>query len=371
MKSELNDVSKVHKEIKLEIEPAEIKPVYDKVIQQYTRLAQVPGFRKGYAPANVVKTRYKDDINNDVLREILPEKVQQAIEEHDLQPLSEPQLHLENAENIDLSGSQPIGLHVHVEVMPVLDEPTYKGLEVVRRVRPVAEEEIDKIIENRRQEQASFVPVEDRAAEIGDTVTVNITGRFLDDDSAEPISADDLQIELGAEGVEQTFTDNLLGAKPDDERTFTVNYPEDFTSPGLAGKSVEYTAKVNSVGRIELPEINDEWAASLDEGYESLANLREKLRQDLETMVKYEADNKMRDELMNKLIDANPVEAPPSLVNYQAQGLTRQFAGQLEQQGMDLRKADEKVWQMLYQRMLPQAEREVGGALLLEEIAVI
>jgi trigger factor len=139
----------------------------------------------------------------------------------------------------------------------------------------------------------------------------------------------------------------------------------------LAGKSVEYTAKVNSVGRIELPEINDEWAASLDEGYESLANLREKLRQDLESMVKYEADNKMRDELMNKLIDANPVEAPPSLVNYQAQGLTRQFAGQLEQQGMDLRKADEKVWQMLYQRMLPQAEREVGGALLLEEIAVI
>ncbi|HZH35525.1 MAG TPA: trigger factor, partial [Pyrinomonadaceae bacterium] len=220
-------------------------------------------------------------------------------------------------------------------------------------------------------EQASFVPVEDRAAEVGDTVTVNITGKFLDDDSAEPISADDLQIELGAEGVEQTFTDNLLGAKPDDERTFTVNYPEDFTSPGLAGKSVEYTAKVNSVGRIELPEINDEWAASLDEGYESLANLREKLRQDLESMVKYEADNKMRDELMNKLIDANPVEAPPSLVNYQAQGLTRQFAGQLEQQGMDLRKADEKVWQMLYQRMLPQAEREVGGALLLEEIAVI
>ncbi|HEX8398838.1 MAG TPA: hypothetical protein VF644_15500, partial [Pyrinomonadaceae bacterium] len=89
----------------------------------------------------------------------------------------------------------------------------------------------------------------------------------------------------------------------------------------------------------------------------------------LETYAKSESDNRLRDELMNKMIDANPVEVPPTLVNYQAQGLTRQFAGQMEQQGVDMRQADEKVWQMLFQRMMPQAEREVRGALLLDKIA--
>jgi trigger factor len=89
----------------------------------------------------------------------------------------------------------------------------------------------------------------------------------------------------------------------------------------------------------------------------------------LETYAKSESDSRLRDELMNKMIDANPVEVPPTLVNYQAQGLTRQFAGQMEQQGVDMRQADEKVLQMLFQRMLPQAEREVRGALLLDKIA--
>ena len=374
MKSELEHVSPVHKEIKLEIEAEEIKPVYDKVLQQYSRLAQIPGFRKGYAPTAVIKNRYKEDINNDVLREILPERVQQAIREHELQPLSEPQLHLENAENVQLNGTESIGLHVHVEVIPELETPNYKNLEAVRRVRPVTEEDIERIIESRRREQASLVPVEDRAAEIGDTVTVNINGKILDDETAEPISVEDLQIELGGEGVEKTFTENLVGASTDEERTFVVEYPADFSSPGLAGKRVEYTAKVVSIGKVETPELTDEWAKSLSEGeenYESLAALRERIRQLLETDAKIESDNRLREELMNKLTDANPVEVPPTLVNHQAQGLTRQFASQMEQQGVDMRQADEKVWQMLFQRMLPQAEREVRGALLLDKIAEV
>lgn len=372
MKSELEHVSPVHKEIKIEIEASEIKPVYDKVLQQYARMAQMPGFRKGNAPTSLVKNRYKDDINNDVLREILPEKVQQAIQEYELQPLSEPQLHLENSENVQVNGTENIGLHVHVEVIPEIEAPNYKGLEAVRRVRPVTDEDIERVIESRLNEQASLTPVEDRAAEIGDTLTVDINGKLLDDETADPIVVDDLQIELGAEGVEKTFTDNLLGVSPDEKKTFVVEYPADFSSPALAGKNVEYTAKVNAVGKIEIPEANDEWAQSLsieDESYESLADLRAKIRQDLESFSKSESDNRLRDELMNKMIDANPVEVPPTLVHYQAQGLTRQFAGQMEQQGVDMRQADEKVWQMLFQRMLPQAEREVRGALLLDKIA--
>lgn len=372
MKTELKDVSSVHKEIKIEIDPSDIKPVYDQVVQRYSKLATVPGFRKGYAPRDVVKMRYREDIQNDVLRDLLPNRVTEAIQEHGLQPLSEPQLHIENAENLDITKGSSLDLHVHVEVMPQLETPNYKGLEGVRRVRPVTDEEVERVIEGRRQEQAALVPVEDRAAETGDTVTVDVEGKFVDEPEADPINVEDLEIELGAEGVQQDFTDHLTGANLDDVRTFTVEYAPDFTSPALAGKKIEYTATVKSIGRVELPELNDEFAQSLSEGeqsFETVADLREQLRKDMESYAKIEADNRLRDELMNKMIDANDVEVPPTLTNYQAQGLTRQFASRMADQGMDMRQADDKLWQMLFQRMLPQAEREVRGALLLDKIA--
>lgn len=375
MKTELTDVSAVHKEIKISIEAAEIKPAYDQVVQRYARLATVPGFRKGHAPRDIVKMRFREDIQNETLRDLLPNRVTEAIQEHNLQPLSEPQLHIENAENLNLTSAADINLNVHVEVMPQLETPNYKGLEGVRRVRPVAEEEIEKMIETRRAEQASLIPVEDRPAEIGDTVVVDIDGKFVGEtEESEPIHVEDLEIELGGAGVQQDFTDNLVGVKPDETREFTIAYPPDFSSAGLAGKTLEYQAKVKSVGHVELPEINDEWAQSLSEGeevYESMAGLRSKLRQNLESMAKMEADNKLRDDLMNKMIEINPIDVPPTLANYQAQGLTQQFAQNMEQQGIDMRQADQKLLQMLYQRMLPQAEREVRGALLLDKIAEV
>lgn len=374
MKTELVDVSSVHKEIKITIETAEIKPAYDQVVQRYARLATVPGFRKGYAPRDIVKTRFREDIQNETLRELLPNRVTEAIQEHGLQPLSEPQLHIENAENLNLTSGADVNLHVHIEVMPQLNAPNYKGLEGVRRVRPINDDEIEKMIQERRNEQASLIPVEDRAAEIGDTINVDIDGKFIGDEEAEPIHVEDLEIELGGAGVQQDFTDNLVGVRPDETREFTIAYPEDFSSEGLAGKTLEYQAKVKSVGRVELPEINDEWAQSLSEGeetYESITDLRGKLRKNLEDLSKVDADNKLRDDLMSKMIEANPVDVPPTLTNYQAQGLTQQFMQNIEQQGIDMRQADQKLIQMLYQRMVPQAEREVRGALLLDKLAEV
>ena len=374
MRTELKDVSAVHKEITVEIDAAEVRPVYQKVVQQYSRLASVPGFRKGNAPADIVKTRFRDDIKNDVLRDVINERLPQVIEASGLQPLSEPQLHIDDADNLNVSGNQNINLHVHIEVMPQVETPNYAELEAVRRVRPVDDNEIEKFIEDRRREQASLTPVEDRAAETGDVATVDIVGTFVDDAQAEPINVEGLEIELGSEGVQQEFSENLIGANVDEARVFAVNYPADFSSPGLAGKTVQYTATVKSVGRVELPEVNDEFAKSLSEGeenYETLADVRQKLRQDLETVAKVDADNRVREDLMNQLIDKNPIDVPPSIVNYQAQGLTRQFAQNMEQQGIDMRQADDKLWQMLFQRMLPQAEREVRGALLLDKIAEV
>jgi trigger factor len=370
MSIEVKEVSPTQREIHIEIEPETVREVYNRVSKKYAQAVTVPGFRKGYAPIDVVRLRYKDEIRNEVLRELLPERVQQAIEESGLQPLGEPHLHMENSETVKLNGSEPVSLYVQLEVMPEVPAPDYKSLEATRRVRPVAEEHLEAVITQRRQESATLVPVENRKSEEGDTVIVDLEGTFVGDaDNPEPIKVEDLEIPLGDANIEKSFSENLVGVEEDEEKQFTVTYPADFSAPALAGKTVNYTAKIKSVGKVELPEADDDWATSLEENFESMADLRQKLRDDLELVSKMEADNRLRDELVNKLIDSNDFEVPNTLVEIQARNLLNNFAQDLQQRGVDLKQVDENFVRMAYENMRGQAEKDVRGALLLEKIA--
>lgn len=368
MKSELKEISPTQREIHLQIDADAVKDVYGKVSHKYARGASVPGFRKGYAPLDVVRLRYKDEIRTEVLREVLPPAVSGAIEEHKLQPLAEPQLHIDDVESVKLNGSEPINLHVHVEVMPEIPEPKYEGIELIRRVKPVEDSEVEDLIGNRLQQESALIPVDDRPSQEGDTVIADLEGTFADDPEGEPIKANDLEVKLGDEVIEKSFTENLIGVRQEDEKEFTVIYPEDFSAAALAGKTVTYKAKVKSVGRMETPEPNDEWAKSLDEGYDSLADLRKKLRGDLETYAKSEADARLRNNVIAKLIEENAFEVPNTLIESQARNLLNNFARDLQQRGVDLNKVEEEFLKMAYSQMRTQAERDVRGAMLLEKI---
>ena len=371
MKTELTEVSPTQKEIKIEIEPEVVREAYNKVSKKYANAVQVPGFRKGNAPVDVVRLRYKDEIKSETLQELLTNRVGDAIREHDLSPLAEPHLHLDDADNIKLNGTQPVILHVQVEVMPEIPTPEYKGLEATRRIKPVEDAELENIIEERRQEFASLIPVEDRKSEEGDTVIVDLEGIFENEPDSEPITAEDLEVKLGDELIEKSFTENLVGVEEDEEKKFTVSYPEDFTSPMLAGKTINYKAKIKSVGKVELPELNDEWAQSLDENVESMEDLRKKLSDDLNLVAKADADARIRNELIAKLIENHRFEIPNTLIDVQARNLLNNFAQDLSQRGVDLNKVEKEFVQMAYNQMRGQAENDVRGAMLLEKIAEI
>lgn len=369
MKTELKDISPTQKELHIEIPAQKVKEVYTKVTQKFARSVSVPGFRKGLAPVDVIKLRYQEDIKNEVFRELLPNSVSEAFEANNLNPLGEPQMHIEDIENVKANGSQPISLHVHFEVMPEIEAPKYKGLEATRRVRPVNDDEMERIINERRQQSSSLIPVEDRKSQEGDTLIVDLEGVFVDKPQEEPIKADDLELTLGEAHIEKAFTENLVGLEEDDEKEFSVEYPADFSSEFLAGQTVKYKAKVKSVGKIELPEADDEWAQGLEEEFKSMKDLRKKLREDLELMAKNEADNRVKDELVNKLIETHPIEVPQILISIQARSLVENFAHDLANQGMDLNAMDKEFVKRLYEQMRGQAERDVRGAILLEKVA--
>lgn len=368
MKTELVDHSPTRKELKIEIEPAEVRAEYERVSERYASTANVPGFRKGRAPVSVVRSRYKNEIRGEVVQNLVPRALYEAINERQLNVIGEPDIHLENSEGLDKIGESPLAVHAHVEVMPEVALGEYKGLEVARRVRPVTDETVERMIEELREQSASLVPVEDRGAEEGDTVTVNFVGKYIEPPEQEEIKVEDVDVVLGGENVLAEFTEQLAGTHPDDVKTFRVKYPEDFSAKGLAGKEIEYTATVTAVRRKELPELDDEWAKSFGEEIDTLETLRARLREQLTERARAESDHRLRDELMDKLTGAHEFELPESLVEYQTRKLLEATVRDMFTRGIDPRE-QEFNWEGVHGVLRAQAEQDLRGSLLLEQIA--
>ncbi len=368
MKTELVDHSLTRKELKIEIDAERVRAEYDRVSDRYAAQANVPGFRKGHAPRSVVRQRFKHEIRGEVVQNLVPQAIQDAINERELDVIGEPDIHLANDEGLDKLGQVPLSLHAHVEVLPEIELGTYKGLEVARRVRPVTDETVAEWLGQLRESSASLQPVEDRASELGDTVTVDFLGKYIEPQEPDDINVEAVDVVLGGDGVVPEFNDNLLGVRADDVKTFRIKYPEDFTSQGLAGKEIEYTATVTAVRRKELPELDDEWARSLGDELESLSDLRAKLRQDMELRAKFEADQRMRDELMRQLVAAHQFEVPDTLVKSQARRLLEATVRDMMQHGLDPRRPDFN-WESMEGMFEGQATEDLRGSILLERIA--
>jgi trigger factor len=316
----------------------------------------------------VVRTRFKDQIRTEVLRELIPDAVQQAIEEHKLEALGEPELNLENSAGLDHLGQQPISFSVTVEVLPEIKLGEYKGFEVKRTTRPVKDEDVDRVIEQLRENAATLEPVEDRGAASGDTVTASFHGTFINEPEAEPIKVEDVDVIMGGPGVVQEINDNLTGTKPDDEKTFKVSYPADFGAKGLAGKEVEYKATVSAVRIKELPELDDDWAQSLSDELETLEQLRAKIRSDLDQQVKNESDNRVRAALIRQLVDAHEIELPAKLVEHQTEHRLESVVRDMIAQGIDPRNP-ELQWDQARESIKEQASYDLRSSLLLETVA--
>jgi trigger factor len=368
MNTELIDVSPTRKEIKIEIDSATVRQAYDRISDRYAKQATVPGFRPGHAPRAVVRNRFKNEIRGQVLQELVPEAVDAAIHKHELHALGEPDVQLENAEALEKFGEEPVSVKVNVEVLPKVEVQDYKNIKVVRQTRPITDEKVAEMLEALRETSAAMQPVEDRGAELGDSVTINVEGRFVDNPDEENIKQDDVEVTLGGKGVQQEFTDNLIGVKADDEKNFLVEYPEDYRSPGLAGKKVEYTTKVTAVRVKELPEVDDEWAGSLGEEFDSVATLRTKIRENMERQAVQEAGHRLRTDLMEKLLERNQFEVPQSLVEHQIGYRLESVVRDMMSRGVDPRNQNVN-WDGAREELRPQAEADVRGSLLLEQIA--
>ncbi len=364
------DVADCQKELTIEIGANEVQEEYNKAYNGFARYAKVPGFREGKAPRAVIKQRFTKEIKSEVVKQLVPHALGHVIEEHKLRVIGEPSI---NGDDIVVKEGEPLAFKSLVYVLAEFELKTYKGLSLTKRIAQVTDEGVEQVIADLREQAAQLVPVEDRPSQTGDFVSVNLVGKYIDPIEEEDLKTEDLVIELGSEGVQVDFNDNLMGVQEGDERQFTVKYPEDFQSEGLAGKTLAFTATVNAVKIKELPELDDEFAEEIaeeyGEEYATIEEMRAQIREKLIANAEAEGEAEMRDNLLGGLVQEYDFSLPEPLVQQQANSRLNNFLQQLFRSGMPPQAMQQINWEERKAAELKNAITDVRLALILGLIA--
>jgi trigger factor len=348
------------RELELEIPAEDVSKATERVAKEISRVARVPGFRPGKAPLSLIKRRFADDIKGEVLQSLVPERVEKAVVEEKLSPVSQPQV-----EKLEFNEGQPLKFRAVFEVLPEFELGKYKGLEIEMPAMDVTEEDVNKALEETRERAAAFAPVEGRAVENGDFAQLKLVG--TPEGGGEPIQADSVLCHVGAEETMEPFNENLRGANIGDHKEFDVGYPADYPDQKLSGKKFHYAADVTGIKTKKLPELNDEFAKDVSDAT-TLDELKKKLRENLEHQRDHRQKDLQREKVIFELVKLHDFPVPESLVEHQKDVRLERVVRSLAQQGVDPR-AVNLDWVTLRQRQEERAKEDVKAELIIDRIA--
>jgi trigger factor len=348
------------RELELEIPAEEVSKASERVAKEISRVAKVPGFRPGKAPLSLIKRRFADDIKGEVLQSLVPERVEKAVVEEKLSPVSQPQV-----EKLEFNDGQPLKFRAVFEVLPEFELGEYKGLDIEMPAMEVTEEDVTKALEETRERAAAFAPVEGRAVENGDFAQLKLVG--TPEGGGEPIQADSVLCHVGAEETMEPFNENLRGANVGDHKEFDVDYPADYPDQKLSGKKFHYAADVTGIKTKKLPELNDDFAKDVSDAT-TLDELKKKIRESLEHQRDHRQKDLQREKVIFELVKMHDFPVPESLVEHQKDVRLERVVRSLAQQGVDPR-AVNLDWVSLRQRQEERAKEDVKAELIIDKIA--
>jgi trigger factor len=348
------------RELDLEIPAEEVTKATERVAKELARVARVPGFRPGKAPISLIKRRFADDIKGEVLQSLVPERVEKAVVEQKLSPVSQPQV-----EKLDFNEGQPLKFRAVFEVLPEFELGTYKGLEIEMPPMDMTDDDVNKALEETRERAAAFAPVEGRAVENGDFAQLKLVGTPAD--GGEPINADSVLCHVGAEETMEPFNTSLRGANIGDHKEFDVEYPADYPDEKLAGKKFHYAADVTGIKTKKLPELNDEFAKDVSDAA-TLEELKSKIRESLVHQRDHRQRDLRRERVIAELVKLHDFPVPESLVESQMDVRLERMVRSLAQQGVDPR-AVNLDWSALRGRQQDRAKDDVKAELIIDRIA--
>lgn len=353
--------------MRVEVEAQKVDETFDTVTKQFQREANLPGFRPGKAPREMVARKYGKDIEEEAKRKLISEAYKNAVEEQKIDVLGQPDI-----EEIQFSRGQPLQFAATIETSPEFELPEYKGIPVKREARTVTEEDVERAIQVLRESRTTFNKVE-RPSQTGDIAVVNYTGTS----EGKPITEiaptakglseqNNFWVEIGGKSFMPGFDEQLMGAKAGDQRTVTVDFPADFVTTELAGKKASYEVTIVEVKEKALPPVDEAFATSY--GAENLEKLRAGVRRDLENELNYKNTRSIRTQLVRSLLNRVNFELPETAVAHETRNVVYDIVQENAKRGVS-RDVIENQKEQIYSAATQGAKERVKVAFLLQKIA--
>jgi len=362
MKSECESVSPVMRKLDVIIDGEDLIKDISRAYRQLGTKVKIPGFRKGKIPRQVLERYYKQDVESDVLSQAISRSYSAAIDEHALKPVNQPQI-----KNSEFIPGQDFRFTAEVEVRPDIELVGFRGLEVTREDEAVSEDNIAAELERLRAAYTQVEPVEDRKEiEAGDLVATNFSGT-IDGEAFQGSSGNGYILDTTAHNYIPEVIEALIGKPVGEAFEVEATVPEGFKNEEVVGKTAQFKVTPTQIKRKRLPELDDEFAKDVGD-FETLAALKVKVQGDLEGRMKDSNDESFKEAVIDALIEKNPFDVPPTLIERQIDLMLYQTLGQLEPEqlksmGVDVPK--------LREEMREKSEWKVRRGMLLEHIADI
>jgi trigger factor len=291
--------------LEIEVSSEKVDDEFDAVYEKYKTHSKIPGFRKGKAPMDLVKLRFKDAMEKEVVESLVPKAYEDAVKETNLSPISFPLV-----KDLQFQRGSPLKFKAEIDVKPEIEVKNYKGIELVRKIRLVTEEDVNRSLNYLREDFAELHPVE-REAKFYDHLIVDLVKHQEGKDD----KLENQHLFLDPHNLMREFQDALIKAKAGDKREIEVNYKPDFHNKKLAGKNVKYSIKIKQIKEKILPETNDDFAKMVGD-FKDLKELKTKIEEDLTKTAIQESEKNLRNELINQVIKLNFFEIPETLLNF-------------------------------------------------------
>lgn len=366
MSLQVEKMEKNMAKLTIEVSAEELDKAMQKAYLKARGKISIPGFRKGKAPRKMIEQMYgKGIFLEDAANALIPEHYSKALEECDLEIVSQPEIDVTQAEP-----GKAFIFTAEVAVKPEVTLGEYKGVEVPKSETEVTDEDIDAEIKKEQEKNSRTVTVEDRGAENGDITTIDFEG-FVDGVAFEGGKGTDYPLTLGSGSFIPGFEDQLVGAKAGDHVEVNVTFPEEYQAAELAGKEAVFQCDVNKVETKELPELDDDFAQDVSE-FDTLAEYREDVKKNLTEKKEKEARAAKENAAVDKAIENAEMEIPDAMLNTQVRQMMNDFASRMQSQGLTMEQYFQftgMTAEKMQEEMKPQALKRIQTRLVLEKIA--
>ena len=353
-------------EFKFEIDVESFEIAMDKAFKKNAKYFNIPGFRKGKAPRKMVEKMYGEGVlYEDAINFAFPEAYDSAIDELQLEPVSNPELDIDKLEK-----GQPVVLIAKVTVKPEVTLGQYKGIEIKKPEYNVTAKDVDAEISKMAEKNARMVTVEDRAVKKGDIANIDFEG-FKDGIAFDGGKGEKFDLTIGSGQFIPGFEDQLIGAVIGEEKEIEVTFPEDYQAEELKGQDAQFNIKLHEIKTKELPELDDEFVKDVSDK-ETVEDYKKEVKETISKRLKEERENDIANQITDKLIELVEGEIPEVMYDNEVNSMIRDFDARLRSQGMDMTTylgymgMDADALKSMYRK---DAERRVKLRLALKKIA--